>query len=192
MLAAGLMPTDQVHEVLQSLGGLFQGQLNPDLTGVVRNFRVGLYVDRNGVMTPAVESVNLNNPGADIFLSHQTHEDAFRVSNAGDGASQVVKCVRSPRTIIVEDCVTAADRGAFAFFRIEQRSYLRSMMVCHLGKVCLPSGGEGDAVLSIDTDEPGFFKELERNFLEFTVREFGDRIKLEMILQSLFHKTGAQ
>ncbi len=48
------------------------------------------------------------------------------------------------------------------------------------------------AVLTVDTDRPGFFRKKDQASLDFVLREFGVRIRLEMLLLALIAPGGAQ
>jgi len=94
-------------------------------------------------------------------------------------------------TIIVEDCVEAEKRKEFHFFNEDQRGYLRSMMAYYLDEVCGLDGTMTVAALVVDTDAPGFFREASRDSLEFCLREFGARLKLELLLHAMLIERGA-
>lgn len=182
LVRSALNPEPHLDELLQGLAVYFAEQV-PDEHGPTRNFRVGLYVGRDGVMTP-LRAVNLNNPSYDVFSSYRAHQPAFRLDVAAN-ASHCVTCVRRRETIIVEDCIVAAKARNFSFFNDNQRSYLRSMVTYYLDQVCGPDGTMTVAALIVDTDAPGFFRESERDSLDFCLREFGSRIKLELLLHAL-------
>ena len=181
-VAKALDPKLRLETLLHSLAIYFAEQL-PDEQTRIRNFRVGLYVHRGESMTPLL-AVNLRNPSYNVFTSFQQHAGAFRL-DATEGRAHVVTCVRQRRTIIVEDCVVAEHAREFTFFNDDQRGYLLSMLAYHLDEVCLPDGTMTVAALVIDTDAAGFFRESERDWLEFCLHEFGARVKLELLLQAL-------
>ena len=108
-----LTPEPQLGELLQNLAVFFQQRL-PAGEGEHRNFRVGLYVNRNGLMTP-VQAISLNDSSYTPFQSYQAHEEAFRL-NVSRNPSHVVVCVRQRRMIVVEDGAAAAGRGDFYYF----------------------------------------------------------------------------
>ena len=70
----------------------------------------------------------------------------------------------------------------FSFFNEKQATYLRSMVANYLGQVTDDAGKIVVAALVVDTDVAGFFKEAERQSLVFCMREFGARIRLELLL----------
>jgi hypothetical protein len=177
-----LTPEPHLGELLQNLAVFFQQQL-PAGDGENRNFRVGLYVNRAGVMTP-VQAISLNDSSYTPFRSYEAHQGAFRLE-AAQNPSHVVVCVRQKRMIVVEDCAGAAERGEFSYFRDDQRGYLRSMVAYYLGEVCQENGTISEGALAIDTEAAGFFKDTDRDFLEFCLREFGARLRLEMLLIAL-------
>jgi hypothetical protein len=116
-------------ELLQNLAVFYQNQL-PGGAGENSNFRVGVYLNVDGVMTP-VQGVSLNDSSYTPFRSYQAHQSAFRL-DAATNPSHVVICVRQRRMIIVEDCAKAAEAGNFSFFTEDQRSYLRAMVAFFL------------------------------------------------------------
>jgi hypothetical protein len=177
-----LRPQPHLGELLQNLADFFRFQL---LGGAEenRNFRVGVYVNVEETMTP-VECISLNDSSYTPFKSYQAHQSAFRL-DVPTNPSQVVNCVRQRRMIIVEDCAKAADEGDFYFFTAEQRSYLRSMVVFYLGEVSEEDGTIAEGVLVVDTEAVGFFKESDRDSIEFCLREFAARLRLEMLLIAL-------
>ena len=177
-----LTPEPHLGELLQNLAVFFQQRLAAG-EGEHRNFRVGVYVNCAGVMTP-VQAISLNDSSYTPFTSYEAHQTAFRL-DAGRDPAHVVVCVRERRMIIVEDCAAAADRGAFHFYDDSQRGYLRSMAAYFLGEVCQENGTIAEGALVIDTEAAGFFRDAERDFLEFCLREFGARLRLEMLLIAL-------
>src|SRR5262249_45149099 len=174
-----LTPEPQLAELLQCIAIFFREQL-PDVEVENRNFRVGVYADMERQLTP-VYAVDLNNPGYNPFRAYESHPERYQLT-AGADAATVVKCVQERRTIIVEDCEKAYEMGEFQYFTAAQRNYIRSMMAYYLGEVCRADGTMVPAALAVDTDSRGFFREVNREYLEFWLREFGTRIKLEMLL----------
>jgi hypothetical protein len=118
-----LTPHPHLGELLQNLAVFYQAQL-PSEGGENRNFRVGVYVNCEGVMTP-VQSISLNDSSYTPFTSYQAHQPAFRL-DTNTNPSHVVNCVRQKRMIVVEDCAKTEEEGTFHFFTEGQRSYLRS------------------------------------------------------------------
>ncbi len=183
-----LTPQRHLGELLQNLAVFFQKQL-ADRTGANRNFRVGVYLEVEGAMTP-VQALSLNDSSYTPFRSHQNHRSAFQLSS-DTNPSHIVICVRRRQTIVVEDCVKAADQGDFFFFTEDQRSYLRSMVVFYLGEVGREDGTMVHGVLAVDTEAAGFFRESDRDSIEFCLREFAGRLRLEMLLIALLVPKGA-
>ncbi len=186
LVRAALTPDDHLDRLLDSLAAYFAEQRPPDAPATT-NFRVGLYATRDGTMTP-LRAANLNNPSYDVFTSYSAHRPAFRLD--ADRPSHVVTCVKDRRTLIVPDCVAAAEKGEFHFFNDNQRGYLRSMVAYYLGEVCCDDGTAAQAALVIDTDRAGCFTEKDRDSLEFCLREFGARIKLELFLHAVLVERG--
>ena len=183
-----LTPPHHLGELLEKLA-VFYGTQLPSGSAENRNFRAGVYLNINGVMTP-VQCISLNDASYTPFRSYQHHQPAFRL-DAGSNSSHVVKCVRQRRMIVVEDCAKAADEGNFTFFTEEQRSYLRSMVVFYLGEVSRENGTMVEGVLVVDTEATGFFTESDAESIEFCLREFGARLRLEMLLTALLASRGA-
>jgi hypothetical protein len=182
-----LTPQPHLDEILEALAVFFHQQLPPDL-GQQHNFRVGVYMNRDGVMTP-VHAVSLNNPGYNPFSSYQANRDRFRLDTT-ESPAHVVRCVQEQTLIIVEDCAAAEAQGRFAYFSSAQRTYLRSMAAYYLGEVCNQSGTMTLAALVVDTEATGFFREPDRATLGFVFREFGARIRLELDLIALLSPRG--
>jgi hypothetical protein len=184
---AALTPEPHLGELLQGLAVFFQQQL-PAGPGENRNFRVGVYAERDGVMTP-VQAISLNDSSYTPFKSYDANQAAFRI-DAEEKPSHVVLCVREKRMIVVEDCAEAAGKGEFHFFREAQRTYLQSIVAHYLGAVCHEDGTITEGALVVDTEAAGFFKESERDSLEFCLREFGARLRLELLLIALLTPRG--
>ncbi len=174
-------------ELLQNLALFFQKQL-AEGAEENRNFRVGVYLNIDGTMTP-VQALSLNDSSYTPFRSHQNHRSAFRVDT--DNPSHIVICVRRKQMILVEDCVKAAEEGDFSFFSEDQRSYLRSLVVFYLGEVGREDGTIVEGVLAVDTEAAEFFQESDRESIEYCLREFAGRLRLEMLLIALLVAKGA-
>jgi hypothetical protein len=185
LIRSALTPDDHLGDLLLSLAVYFSEQLPADRSET-SNFRVGLYVARDGGIEP-LRAVNLNNPSYDVFSSYRQHRESFRL-NATERPSHAVNCINRRQTIIVEDCEFAAAKGEFHFFNDNQRGYLRSMLAYYLDQVCCDDGTPVFAALIVDTDSAGFFRETDRDALEFCLREFGTRVKLELLLHSMLVK----
>jgi hypothetical protein len=167
--------------------------LQENLTGAEvgrSNFRVGLYIELDGILKP-VYAIDLNNPEYDPFQSYRNHPDFYRLAAQGNTAL-VVRCVRERQTLIAEDCVEMAGRGEFHYTGEPQRSYLRSMVAFYLGEVCAEDGSMRKAAVVVDSDTPGVFKESDRDSLEWCLGEFGGRLRLEMLLLALLGEGRAQ
>lgn len=184
---AALTPHPHLDDLLDAVAEFFCGLL-PEPERQVRAFRVGVYVARDRVMKP-VHGVSNRNPGANPFTSFELHREYFHLDAARP--AHAVQVVRQQGMIVVPDCAAAASEGSFYFFNTNQPSYLRSMVSYYLGKVCLEDATMSPAALVIDTDAPGFFKESEQESLRYHLHEFGIRIKLELLLQTLIEKRGA-
>jgi hypothetical protein len=184
-----LTPKPHFDEVLERLAIFLREQLSPG-EGDGCNIRVGLYVEADGVLIPR-HGVDLNNPEYSPFRSYREHPDFYRLTAEGQKAL-VVQCVRERRTVIVDDCVEAAKRGGFNFSGEPQRRYLRSMVAVYLGEVCAEDGTMRKAALAVDADAPGVFRESDRDSLESCLREFGVRLRLELLLSVLLGERRVQ
>jgi hypothetical protein len=185
---SALTPQPHLVELLQNLAVFFQAQL-PSGSGENRNFRVGVYVNVDQAMKP-VQGMSLNDSSYTPFSSYQAHQDAFRLADANTHPAHVVNCVRRKGMVIVEDCARAAGEGEFFFFTEGQRSYLRSMVAYYLGEVSREDGTISEGALVVDTEAVGFFRESDRDSIEFCLREFGARLRLEMLLIALLTQRG--
>lgn len=185
-----LTPKPHLDDLLDALAKYFQAGLPPpEQPG--SNFRVGVYVNNDGVMTP-LHAVSLRDPGHRPFTSFDSHRDHFRLSNQ-DRPAHAVSCVRRKGMILVEDCPAGADRGEFNYYSEHQRSYLRSMVAYYLGEVCREDGTMTEAALVVDTNAAGYFKESEQDAVGYVLQEFGLRVKLELLLLALVaRRPGAQ
>lgn len=182
-----LISKPHLEVLLETLGVFLQQQLeHPD--GSPNNFRLGVFVEQEGVMTPA-HWLNLMDPDHLASESFAIHREHFRINGSANPA-HLLQCLIKKRMIIAEDCKAMAERGAFFYFNDAQRAYLMSMVVYYLGNVYAEFGTIKQAVLVIDTDVPGFFRESERASLEFCLGEYCSRIKLEMSFQALLAKRG--
>jgi hypothetical protein len=177
-----LTPKPHLEEQLEALALFFQEQRSAS-AGQAGNFRIGVYLNRNGFLTPAI-GIDLNDPGYDPFSSYRNHKARFEVA-ATDNPAHAVRCVREKRLIIEEDCVEAQKQGKFAFFYGGQKAYLRSMVAYYLGNVCDDDGKMKEAALVVDCNVPGFFREKDRARLNVVFREFASRLKLETLLSTL-------
>jgi len=147
------------------------------------NFRAVLYVSQGGCMTPirgSSHNDNLWEPSPSFEANHA----AFALTGCQNPALTVV-CVSRQATIMFGDTLAASMRGEFQFLHADQQSYLRSIIACPLGKVWRPDRKLAQCALVIDTNVPDFFLESDRLFLEFCLREFASRIKLELMLEAM-------
>jgi hypothetical protein len=183
LVRTALTPEPHLQDLLVALAVFFKDEL-PDGQADNSNFRVGVYMESNGVMTP-VHGVELSNPGYNPFSSFQQHKDRFRLNPENPEPAHAVSCVLKKSMVIEEDCVEAAKQGKFSFFNDKQATYLRSMVAVFLGHISNESGKMVATALVVDTDVAGFFKEAERQSLVFCMREFSARIRLEMLLLGL-------
>ena len=159
-----LTPQPHLEEMLDALAVFLKEQLPPKRRSG-SNFRVGVYINREGTMTP-IHGVSLDDAGYNPFRSHSAHQEFFQINGVAKPASVVIS-VREKRLVILEDCLALETSGEFSFFNDNQRSYLRSLVAYYLGEVCLEDGTMTEATLAIDTNLPGFFKEEDSRFAPF-------------------------
>jgi hypothetical protein len=184
---SALTPHPHLEDLLDAVGSFFCDQL-PESESRVRGFRVGVYIAQNGVMVP-VHGVHTRDPGNNPFTSAATHPERFRLDAAQP--AHVVRAAEQRGMIVVEDCESAADAGQFVFFTEAQRGYLKSIVSYPLGMIQVDATTMTPAVLVIDTDAPGFFKDSERESLRYFLHEFGVRIRLELLLLALVERQGS-
>jgi len=188
LIRAALSPDDHLDSLLLAMAVIFHKQLPADAPQTT-NFRVGLYALNEGAMEP-IRAVNLNNPSYNVFSSFRAHVASFQLTTT-EKPSHTVRCVNLRQTIIVEDCEASANAGEFHFFSDNQRGYLRSLLAYYLDQICRDDGTTAVAALVVDTDAAGFFREADRESLEFCLREFAARVKLELSLHAMLLTRGA-
>jgi hypothetical protein len=178
-----LRPGIELDDLLTAICKYFIG-LVPSQRQTAPNFRAVLFVSNGGILTPEWGSSYIDNSWEKppSFLANR---DAFRLTEPV-GASLVVASVLNKAAMLHADTIDAAARGEFTFLHEGQASYLRSIFACPLGKVSRPGPKLEESVLVIDTNVPEFFQEEDRAFLEFCLREFASRIKLELVLEAIF------
>ena len=174
-LAKALTPEQQMIRLLGflalSLERLDQRVLSAERNLAV-NFRIGLYVPRNGSMIPWL-GFNALDGKYDPFSSYEKHPERFQLDNLNDPA-HTVRCVREKRTIIIPDTVAAN----IAFFNDEQPNYLKSF-VAHPFSGLHVDGKSVEAAIVIDANFAGYFREADRTVIEFLLQEFAARLVLE-------------
>lgn len=182
-----LAPKPETRQILDSLGIMLETRVSKK-TGRQPNIRLGVYATgADGVMAP-LHAVSMNQRHSEPFSSYREHREGFRVATT-ERPSQIVRCVQEKTTImIVANCEQAERDGLFHFFSDAQRQYLKSVCVHYLEEVCDPAGRMVEGVLSIDADQPNAFEENEREELLLCLKEFGLRIKFEMLLIALLRE----
>jgi hypothetical protein len=72
------------------------------------------------------------------------------------------------------------------------RLHLRLLRVTfEFDEIGRENGTMAEGTLVVDTDVAGFFKEADRDSIAFCLREFGARLRLEMLLIALLVPSGA-
>jgi hypothetical protein len=176
----GLDPEGQIAIILERMADFLHQQLPPREQSTRQNFRIGLYVDRDGVMKP-LDGFDFHAKKHDPFTSYLDHEARFRVDNQTNPA-HVVKCVQERRLLIVPDC---AREAGFQHFNEEQKTYLKSLAAYPIIPFRQSARAERAAALVVDTDVAGFFQEEQREAMDFVMQEFGARLSLEDMIQKL-------
>ncbi|VTR97904.1 hypothetical protein [Tuwongella immobilis] len=189
VLRSALIPEQHLTDILTNLGGGLSAQL-PEDAKIQANFRLAIFVAREGQLHPRVV-VDLNHPGEQRLASCRTHPERFCLSAEG-AVSHAVLSIRQRKHLIVEDCLTAAETGTFFYFEDAQKQYLASLVANYLGEVIDEDGQSKSASLVIDTNTAGFFRDENRISLEFCLREFATRIKLELALHAMLSQRGAK
>ena len=173
---AALDPDLQSYVILKQMGFLLQGLLPHTLEALDQNFRVGLYVARDGFLGPTVSADLLSRRPA-RFLSFERHRDRFAVDNVID-PSCAVECLATGTLVIVPD---GALRSGF-YMHEAQRRYLKSLIAYPI----IPYGAEdGVAVIVVDTNIAGHFREKDRAVLRDFMRDFAARLVLERYLDQI-------
>ena len=116
-----LAPGDQTLQILQLLVLLLRDLPPRAEPGEAQNFRVGLYVETKGVMTP-VESWDHMKKERQFFTSYRLAPQKFEV-DCRDNPACAVRCIQSGTLVIVPDC----ERDLPAIHD-RQRKYLRSLV----------------------------------------------------------------
>ena len=181
-----LTPEPHLEDLLDVVCQFYRGQLS-ESDKLVKNFRVGVYVSKNGYMTP-VQAVECLNSGSSPFTAPQNHIERFHLDSGNP--SVVVRAVKEKKMIVVENCEESEKLETFAFFTDHQRGYLKSIVCFYMGGVYLDDRDISSAVLCMDTNVSNFFKEseAESDLLQYCLHEFSTRIKLELMLQTLIEK----
>ncbi|WP_422930162.1 hypothetical protein [Singulisphaera sp. PoT] len=176
---AALVPDVQIKAILESLVTFLRSEIgSPE--GHKHNFRVGLYVEKGGKLEP-VEAFDLNTSRPDPFTSYRQHAERFDLGNTANPSYAVV-CVQLGRMLIVEDCEHDPD---FHHFTAAQINYLRSLVAYPMLNFCLDGNTPARAVLMIDTNVTGHFKEDARDKLESLIEGFAARLSLEYAIKRL-------
>jgi hypothetical protein len=168
-----LSPTQHVGLLLRELVFFLREQLPDTEESQHQNFRIGLYVSKDGSMFP-IASFDLKHRDRDPFSSYREFHEHFRLDRA-DAGSLVVRCVREKRMLIVSDCL----KEKFVFYREDQKTYLKSIVAF---PILLLGGADQMAAIVIDTNRAGHFKEEDRESIEMFMDEFAARLDLEAFL----------
>ena len=178
-----LSPRVHIKKLLQGLANVVQSlhEQPSSAAALTTNFRIGLYIPTvDGVYLEPYESFSVRDGDGHPFSSFSEHRERFALSNRRNPA-HTVKCVQEKRTFIVSD----TEKGGVEFYRgSSQRKYLRSMVAHPVFEIWHPSGETVTGALVVDTDQVGFFSEVDRPIIELILTEFAARLTLEM----QFHK----
>jgi hypothetical protein len=177
-----LTPKPHLEDILSALIQLLTLRM-PGGLNTTANIRIGIYLDLNGTLTPCA-GANRNNATANPFSSFAAYPNQFKVDGV-QKTSNAVKSIQQKKTFITEDCEKASLSGEFHFLHENQKSYLKSLFAYYICEVYDICGRPVQAVMLIDTDLPGFFKETDLEEWKVLVREYVSRIKLELALLAL-------
>lgn len=182
-VAVALAPRDQLLLLMKMVHEHFRRDLD---TG--KRLRAGVYArsDRDDNILEAVAAWDGERDGC--FSNH--HQKYMRLTNPGGARSLVVECYFSQRALLrVEDCMAASQENPprFTFFSPEQRDTLKSMVAY---RYTLRHAAEPSAlVLTLDTDEAGFFSAVREFECQILFQETGQRIELELTSLELLNLT---
>ena len=88
--------------------------------------RLGFYVDQDGTLVPVVGYDSRTRSAAPFTSPFDPQfRECFKVDGAAETPAFVVRCVREGRMLIASDC---GDPTRFAYYRSQQREYLKSMV----------------------------------------------------------------
>ncbi len=115
--------------IIQQLAAFLRDQLPQVDESVEKNFRVGLYVEKSGMMVPIV-SWDMLKRRESFFTSYQKYPKYFKL-DCEDRPSCVVRCCNSRDILIISDCESElAD-----FFHEEQKKYLKSLVAYPIHRI---------------------------------------------------------
>jgi len=174
---AGLGPSDQILHSLQLLSLFLVDLLPANEQRDSQNFRIGFYVENNGVMAP-VASWDHRRKQRQFLRSYKEAPDKFRLD--ADDPAYAVRCVRENCLLIVPDCASEA-----SFFHDGQKNYLRSLVAYPILDCCDKLGRQTVASLVIDTDVAGHFTEKDRPTIQTYMEQFARRIEFESTVKVL-------
>ncbi len=175
-----LAPSEQIKVILENLASLLHIEVASSRGNYEQNFRVGLYAELNGVLTP-IDAFDLKTRSHDPFISFERHCDRFRLDNTTN-PSHAVRCVLEGRMLIVPDC---ANHPIFQFFHDQQKNYLRSLVAFPLPDFSPDGGVRVRAALLLDTDVAGYFQEKDAESIRIYLEEFAVRLAIEYAIRGL-------
>lgn len=176
----GLSPVQHGRSVLEHFAQHLRNAVRVAGGRLGQNFRVALYAEQDGYLQP-VDAFDLKTQRHDPLSSYSEHRERFRLDNF-DRPAHVVRCLQEGRMLIVEDCENAV---AFDHFSPPQRVYLKSMIAYPLTNFSVDGTTVCKAVIALDTDEPGYFREDHAGLLETEIEEFAVRLSLEYAIAAL-------
>ena len=183
-IRTALTPEHLFEDWMYSLCQFFAAR--PDSIGAARpNFRAALYIGSDGAVTPHGQ-YDLSEPGTPEFGTDTSPSEAFRVYE--ESLPIVMACIRNRITVIVEDCFATEGPQSSAG---SHRAYFRSLIAYPLGKVFVEINAASDAAILVESNWPGFFRETGRDSLEYSLREFAVRIKLDALLKVILRSRRA-
>ncbi len=174
----GLAPDSQAYLLLMQMGAFLRELLPNTPRSVSQNFRIGLYVNQDGILWPVFSADILKRTRAS-FRSFRDHPNRFRLDNLTDPC-YAVRCLQRRELLVVPDC--AAVPGFY--LHETQHLYLKSLIAAPIIPYALEDSGEVAAVV-IDTNVADHFLEDDRESWQAMIEEFSARLNLESVFQKL-------
>lgn len=182
-----LAPREQLQVILMMIHGFFASSLP-----ISSKLRAGVYMrspDNDQVLKPAYSW-----DGKELGC-YGDNAEYMRLDEARSARSMIVQAFRSDDKIsVVSSCEREEKEGHFHFWNEGQREYLKSMVTFKHKWNREPANGKVDALLlTLDTDQDGFFGRFEReeltNFFVEMMRRFEyEHASLEVAAK--LHKKG--
>lgn len=167
-------PTSQIQLTLTALHTWIAraGQLETQHT-----LRLAVYLPDNGYLSPIYAYADKDGQ----CFSGQSR-DHMRINNPEGSKTLITQLYHSTDHFrMIPDCIEAEKNNQFVFLRPEQKDRIKGIVAAK--KVF--RGGKQIAILSVDTDQPGFFKQSEMEELKMTLNEILNRLEFELLCTEL-------